>query len=401
MSEDQAAATLEPVDLRLRADPPQVMRLSRKALAIAGAGLASGIAGALIYALQPILPERPDELYADEDQAVRPGLAGAPIDYAQVPKLGPPLPGDLGRPILSAQQRGVEVSAPPIGDTSPPSTKSVPDAARTSRERAREERDTARTSRLFAAGSAVSSSPDAVTQPVASRLEPSLPPAGASRASQEIDRSARRSFLAAGAEVVAESNHRVIQPSSEFAVQAGSIIPAALITGIRSDLPGLITAQVTEPVYDSVTGRHLLIPQGSRLVGEYDAEISMGQNRVLLAWDRLILPDGRSIKLDRLPGADASGYAGLEDRVDHHWGGVFRAALVSSLLSVGAQVGNDDDDALVRALREGSSESIARTGQELVRRQMAVQPTLTIRPGTRLRVIVTRDLILEPNGGPA
>jgi type IV secretion system protein VirB10 len=184
-------------------------------------------------------------------------------------------------------------------------------------------------------------------------------------------------------------------------VQAGSVLPAALITGIRSDLPGMITAQVTQNVYDSVTGRHLLVPQGSRLIGEYDSQVSFGQNRVLLAWERLILPDGRSVQLDRLPGADAMGYSGLQDRVDQHWGGLFRAALISTLLSVGTEVGNGDEDALVRALRQGSSDSIGRTGQDLVRRQLSVQPTLTVRSGFPLRVIVTRDLVLAPSGGDA
>jgi type IV secretory pathway VirB10-like protein len=143
-------------------------------------------------------------------------------------------------------------------------------------------------------------------------------------------------------------------------------------------------------------GRYLLIPQGSRLIGEYDAEQSFGQNRVLLAWDRLILPDGRSIRLDRMPGADAMGQAGLQDRVNQHWGGLIRAALISTLLGVGTEIGNGDDDNLVRALRQGASDSVGRTGQDLVRRQMNVQPTLTIRAGFQLRVIVTRDLVLEP-----
>lgn len=156
---------------------------------------------------------------------------------------------------------------------------------------------------------------------------------------------------------------------------------------------------MTQNVYDSVTGKYLLIPQGSRLIGEYDSQVSFGQNRVLLAWDRLILPDGGSIQLDRLPGVDAAGYSGLQDRVNQHWGGMLRAALISTLLSVGTEVGSSDDDDLVRALRQGSSQSIGRTGQDLVRRQMGVQPTLTIRPGFQLRVIVTRDIVIAPSDG--
>ncbi|MAC59105.1 MAG: conjugal transfer protein TraI, partial [Novosphingobium sp.] len=145
-------------------------------------------------------------------------------------------------------------------------------------------------------------------------------------------------------------------------------------------------------------GRILLIPQGARLIGEYDSQITAGQTRVLLAWDRLILPDGRSIVLERQPGADAAGYAGLQDKVNQHWGGVFKAAMISTLLGVGTELTTDNDSDLVRALRLGTQDTINQAGQQIVRRQLNIQPTLTIRPGYPLRVIVTRDLVLEPLG---
>ena len=112
------------------------------------------------------------------------------------------------------------------------------------------------------------------------------------------------------------SPDRVVAPASTYVVQAGNIILASLITGIRSDLPG----QITENVYDSPTGRFLLVPQGTRLIGIYDSQVAFGQSRVLLVWTRLIMPNGRSIVLERQPGADTAGYAGLEDEVDNHWG---------------------------------------------------------------------------------
>ncbi len=121
--------------------------------------------------------------------------------------------------------------------------------------------------------------------------------------------------------------------------------------------------------------------------------------RLLLAWDRLILPDGRSIRLDSQPGADARGMAGLADRTDHHWGSMLRAALISTVLGVGAELGSNGDDAIVRALRDGSQDTVNQSGRRLVERQMNIPPTLTIRPGFALRVLVTRDLILEPEGG--
>jgi type IV secretion system protein VirB10 len=176
------------------------------------------------------------------------------------------------------------------------------------------------------------------------------------------------------------------------------VIPAALITGLRSDLPGQIAAQVTAPVYDSPSGRYLLIPQGARLLGEYDSRIAAGQTRLLLVWTRLILPDGRSIALTREPGTDASGAAGLEDRVDNHWRRILLAAGLATLLNLGLERGADSEDDVARAIREAAQDTIGRTGDEIVRRQLAIPPTLTIRPGFSVRLVVTQDLILEPLG---
>lgn len=396
MSAASATAPLQPADLRLRGKPPRVMRLSRKALATVGMVAAAGIGGSLIYALQPGTQTAPTELYDTDNRATTDGLSAAPKDYSEVPKLGPPLPGDLGRPILSAQQRGTDVAPPPMGTPSPPAS-AAPSPGQTARERARNEQDAARTSRMFIGSAAPTPSGPAANGPppaIAEGAVGPLPPPATGQGEQ----AAKRAFFGSGDTAASESGFRVIAPSSGSIVQAGSIIPAALITGIRSDLPGMITAQVTENVYDSVTGRHLLIPQGSRLLGDYDSQVSLGQSRVLLAWTRLILPDGRSIHLDRLPATDAAGYAGLQGRVNHHWGGIFRSALISTLLSIGTEVGSASDDDLVRAIRQGGSQSIGRTGQDLVRRQMGIQPTLEIRPGFPLRVIVTRDLVLLSHG---
>jgi type IV secretion system protein TrbI len=193
------------------------------------------------------------------------------------------------------------------------------------------------------------------------------------------------------------SGDRLEGPASKYTVQAGSVIPAALLTGIRSDLPGQVTGQVTENVYDSPTGRYLLVPQGSKLIGVYDSQVSFGQSRVLLVWTRMIFPNGRSIVLERQAGADPEGYAGLEDQVDYHWDRLFMAAALSTLLGVGSELGasNTDSD-IVRALRRGSSDGLNQTGQQVVRRNLNVQPTLTIRPGFPVRVIVNRDLVLAP-----
>ena len=161
--------------------------------------------------------------------------------------------------------------------------------------------------------------------------------------------------------------------------------------------PVMLTAQVSENVYDTPTGKYLLIPQGARLIGQYDSQIAFGQSRVLLVWTRLIMPNGKSIVLERQPGADTSGYSGPEDEVDNHWGALLKAALLSTLLSVGSEAGttgNQND--LVQAIRRGGSESFNQVGQRVVSRNLDIQPTLTIRPGFPVRVIVNRDLVLEP-----
>jgi type IV secretion system protein VirB10 len=223
------------------------------------------------------------------------------------------------------------------------------------------------------------------------------PPVDSGSAQNMQDR--KSAFLNASTDRRTISQDRLDVKASPYVVQAGAVIPAALITGIRSDLPGQITAQVTEPVYDSPTGKYLLIPQGARLIGQYDSSVAFGQNRLLLVWTRLIMPDGASIVLERLPGADTGGYAGLEDQVDNHWGMLFKAAVLSTFLSVGAEAGtSQDENNLVQAIRSGASDSISQTGQQIVQRELNIQPTLTIRPGFPVRVIVSRDLVLAPYG---
>lgn len=382
----QAAVTM-------RGDPPKVMRLSRKAIGISCALGAAVIGGSLIYALKPGGPEKPAELYNTESRNAADGLANAPKDYGQVPKLGQPLPGDLGKPILDAQNRGAVAAMPPVG-AAPPQSPELAARQRAEQERAaaqqrlEQERDSARGSRVFFGGAGGGSAAASIALPPAS--DAAIP---AAAPAQQTD--SRHTFLDRASDRRTTSPDRLTAPADAHVLQAGSIIPAALITGIRSDLPGQITAQVTQNVYDSPTGRILLIPQGSRLIGDYDADVAFGQSRVLLAWNRLILPDGRSIVLERQPGADPRGFAGLQDRTDYHWGGVLKAALVSTVLGVGAELGSGDDGNLIRALRRGSQDSINRAGEQIVSRELNVRPTLTIRPGFPVRVIVTRDLILS------
>jgi type IV secretion system protein TrbI len=379
---------------RLRADHPRVTRLSRKVLAGGTAVALVLVGGAVLWALQNSRSRgpAPDELYSTDHHNVADGLAGLPRDYAgvprQVPSLGPPLPGDLGRPILAAAQ-----------GQAPTTTTTGFDQEQQRRE---QETEAARVSRVFASTNVRETTPAAAQASSIDRAAPSSMP-GTDESFVQNGQDRKLAFVNASVDRRTTSSDRVTKPASPYVVQAGTVIPGALITGLRSDLPGQITAQVTENIFDTPSGRLLLIPQGARLIGTYDSQIAFGQSRVLLVWTRLIMPNGRSIVLERQPGADAAGYSGLEDEVDNHWGELFKAAVLSTLLAVGSELGAGSDTGnngdIIQALRRGSSDSLNQTGQKIVQRNLNIQPTLTIRPGFPVRVIVNRDLVLEPYRG--
>ncbi len=376
-------------EMQLRPDRPRVTRLSRKVLMGLGGVVAVGVGGALFFALEPNHKTASSELYNTDNRSTPDGLANLPRDYTGLPRntpqLGPPLPGDLGRPIVNA-------GVPPPGMPKPAAP---PDPEQ---QRIAQEREAARTSHLFAAAN---------TRQVAAVAAPGALPVSDGPAAPAIGGSSdltaqdnKLAFLNGAVDRRTVSPDRVQAPASPNVLQAGAVIPAALITGLRSDLPGQITAQVTEDVYDSPTGKFLLIPQGARLVGQYDAQIAFGQSRALLVWNRLIMPNGRSIVLERQPGADPEGYAGLEDEVDNHWGMLFKAAILSTLLSVGAEAGtSNNENFLLQGIRLGASQSFSQIGEQVVGRSLNVQPTITVRPGFPVRVMVTHDLVLEPYRG--
>ncbi|MGY4573706.1 TrbI/VirB10 family protein [Bradyrhizobium sp. USDA 3256] len=378
---------------RLRAEHPPVTRLSRKVLAGGSVVALLVIGGAVLWSLQSNRPrgQAADELYSTDHHNVADGITALPKDYSgiprqPVPQLGPPLPGDLGRPILAAQGQ-----PPAIG-------------ADLDQQRREQETEAARISHLFASTNGREVRPLVAT---AVRDERPVPPSATSSGddgSAQNGQDRKLAFVNASVDRRTVSPDRVARPASPYVVQAGAVIPGALITGIRSDLPGQITAQVIENVFDTPTGRFLLVPQGARLIGVYDSQVAFGQSRALLVWTRLIMPNGRSIILERQPGADGAGYAGLEDQADNHWDELFKAAALSTLLAVGTELGagsdtSSNDSAIIQALRHGASDSLNQTGQQVVRRSLNIQPTLTVRPGFPVRVIVNRDLILEPYQG--
>ena len=191
--------------------------------------------------------------------------------------------------------------------------------------------------------------------------------------------------------------HNLQDPISPYQVMTGTVIAASLLTGLNSDLPGTILAQVTQPIYDTATGQHLLIPQGSRLIGRYDSRVSFGQSRALLVWDCILFLDSTSIQISALPGTDQSGFSGLSDRVDNHYGRLLGAIGLATILGVGSELTfGDDESDLVEVIRDSVQDSTNQAGQRIVDRNLNIQPTIRVRPGWSLRVIVTQDLILRP-----
>ena len=196
----------------------------------------------------------------------------------------------------------------------------------------------------------------------------------------------------------------VENPTSPYELRAGSVMPATLISGINSELPGMIMAQVSQHIFDTPTGHNLLIPQCSRLVGTYTSNVAYGQSRVLVAWQRIVFPDGKALDLGAMPGADGAGYAGYADKVNHHYLRLFGSALLMSAITAGiaySQDRNQQTNAFGYAVPTASQEMSQALGQQLgmatanmIQKNLNISPTIEIRPGFRFNVIVTKDIAL-------
>ncbi|EPK7593113.1 TPA: TrbI/VirB10 family protein [Pseudomonas aeruginosa] len=407
-----AAPKVAPENVALRAQPRPVTRLNRRTLALMTGGLGIAVLGATLWSLQPAHrrgANEPAELYNVDRVSRSEGLDQLPADYSklppalppEVPELGPPLPGDLGPAIVRSQQPAVASYAPPGQD---------PAAAE--RDARRKEAEAAAGSSVFFRTSTQNAAPVAQSQVAAApsftanaAFDP-LAAGPASTAAQPADPTAvqnrqdqKEAFLK-GASTETRNSGNLTLPASPYQVMAGTVIAGALVTGIKSDLPGDVIATVTEPIYDTATGRFLLIPQGSRILGRYNSQVSYGQSRVQVVWNRIILPDTSSLTLDNLAGTDPAGYAGLEDGVDWHWDRIFAGAALTTLLGVGAELAapenRQDGDRVIIAGRDSLQDSVNQVGQEMTRRNLNIQPTLTERPGLPVRIIVNRDLVLRP-----
>ncbi len=358
MTEAAAQAGPAPApDLSIRARPPSPRRLSRKVL-MTGAIIAGGIiAMALFFGLS----ERPDR-YAAQTEAQ--AAAGGPPESIRNAS-GQYEAGDLPDAQLEAPRDMLWGDQPPPGEgeLEPP-------------------RDTAWSGQSGAASDARPAEPD---------------PQSVARASPIVFAGAERANASGEAGDDARLDARLLPPRSRYELMAGSVIPAALVTELNSDLPGRAIAQVTANVFDSVAGEHLLIPQGARLIGTYESDTTYGDRRLLLVWNRLIFPNGWSISLQNMEGADPGGAAGLRDRTDNHLDRLAIAIGLSAIISVVAENAEDDDaDNLGQSVGDAAAAEAARTGARIVDRDLSVRPTLRVRAGGAVRVLVTRDIQLRP-----
>ena len=409
-----------PPNLSLRARPRAVRRFSRKALLGGSIILAGVMCAALAVALQApdYDDEQSNELYNVTHKPIADGLAQLPSSYADIkPKLGPPLPGDLGAAYLIKREELLppEPLTKPIKPAKLASYAAPKSVAENYQPAPVYETPKAKSGLFFKlsgnarSGGGVNAIPsppqfaglDAALIPQPPQI-PNLGSPPSAFDSNPIDydpnkQGVKQAFLDKDTDGIYNS-HGLVSPRSPYQVMAGNLIPASLVTGINSDLPGQVIGQVTENVYDTVTGQHLLIPQGSRLIGRYDSVVAFGQSRALIIWTRLILPNGDSIQLDNLPGSDAQGFAGLKDKVDRHTWQFIKGVALSSLLSVGSELASDDGDRLTRALQNAGQDTANIAGQRIIDRNLNVQPTIKIRQGWRFNVIVSRDLILKPYG---
>ena len=404
--------------LEIRGRPRPVKRFSKRALMILlGTGSAI-VLGSLAFALQGPKegtdgPAR--ELYNTGHNPEADGLATLPKSYGEIAPeddvLGPPLPGDLGTPILKAQREGRMGLPEQDAPESDPMRGQLTALEAELRAREAALSDAARGSGVFfqvgastgsksVGGGVASPSAASISFPDLSAFAPSGGSAFGSSLNEDPNRQARKlDFLGAETDPSIYNPHRLETPVSPYQLMAGTIIPATLLTGVNSDLPGQVIAQVTSPVYDTVTGESVLVPQGARLIGRYDSVIAFGQSRALLVWSRIVMPDGSSIRIDNLAGVDARGYAGLEDKVDYHSWKLLQGVALSTLLGVGSELASDDEGDIARALRRSAQTGANEAGQEIVRRNPDVQPSITIRPGWRLAVLVNKDIVLKPYQG--
>jgi type IV secretory pathway VirB10-like protein len=387
-----AGAPKSPDSLQLRGSPLASARLSKKA-ALFTVGAFSVILGFIIV---NVSKERPTPASAENAQqkTLQPAMNAANTLTKDVPAIAP----EIDEP--------VEQPAPRLPASTQPAVAREP--VRTSEDEARMA-DTAIAKFHDDGGriqpaSLMQSASDAVGGNLVSRRdayeeededEPDL-----NRQAQKL------AFLRQKHESV-YLDSRLKAPRSDFEIKTGTVIPSILVTELNSDLPGEIVAQVSQNVYDTATGKHLLIPQGAKLFGRYDSQVAFGQGRLLVSWQRLIYPNAHTIELDGMSGHDSEGKAGFSDRVNNHYGRLFGFALLTSTLTAAYQLSQPEDDRSADRLpsdREVAAgavgQQMTQLGLEIARRNLRVQPTVEVRKGYRLNVMVNKDVIFPASYQP-
>jgi type IV secretion system protein TrbI len=395
------ASKLPPDHPGLRLEGPQARTLRRGPVIVASTLLAATVAIAAFVALSPkaheaqaatpALPEGASKNITIPDSVAN--AQGNDADLHPPPKLGPPLDGadpektpakaggasSLGRQALrqlAREQREKAFSSPILADLEAPQ-QDLPAAA---------------------AGAAAGLLGAAVNQSATKAEQPAAPVAGGGDANLQQHKA---DFLGHdGANNATYLSQPVLMPRSPYEVKAGTIIPTTLLTGINSDLPGQIVGQVRENVYDTVTGAYLLIPQGSRLIAAYDSAVSFGQERVLVCWNRLIRPDGVSISLECMPGVDLAGSSGFSDEVNHHWWRIVTGVALGTLLSATADraAGNVSgySPTVPQLWAANAGGAVNQAATQITQKNLAIQPTITIRPGYSVNVLVSKDIVIQP-----
>jgi len=395
-----------PETLELRARPQPVTRINRKVLIGGAAVFLTLLSGIVLVALKPPslkLAER-QELINVENKPITDGLNKLPATYEGVqpanpaPQATPPpapkliLP-DTGLPLDDAESARLARMAGQARESQVFFRLQLKQQPQDSTSSGARSEPAPRSSRTTADADVATLSLLRATERAQALAKGDLEYTG----TDSTEATRKLAFLQSGPDKDIYNPHGLQTPASPYQLMAGTVIAASLVTGLNSDLPGFVIAQVTENIYDTVSGRFLLIPQGARLIGKYDNVIAFGQERALVVWQRIILPDGSSVVIENLPATDTGGYAGLADEIDLHTWKLLKGVALATVLGVGSKLafGSSDSD-LIRALQLSTQTTTNRAGQRLIERNLNVQPTITVRPGWPLRVIVHKDIVLRP-----
>jgi len=407
-----------------RSQAPQVKRFNRKTVAVLLAAMV--LIAALAFGTA--LSRRPPGLVGADSAAQKTpasstatdSINSLPSDYSQIkrpPPLGAPIPGDIGAiaqasgHMAAQQQSGAATGPRPLTALEQYEMQQALERAKRA-DRAREGGFSFVNNGAGGAGLGGSDQVAEAQRMIAAGLPGARPgglmPTGAT-AGEPSTRTARdddnrqddKSRFMNDRTGRFDLAKPEMQPRSPYTIFGGTSIPGVLITGINSDLPGQIKGQISQNVYDTVTGQHLLLPQGTSIVGQYDSRVTYGQSRVLIVWTRLIRPDGSNIDLEGMPGVDLSGYAGLTGDVDRHIWRLLTAVVLGSVIQAGTQAGSSVNSfggstSFSDAARQGIGSGVNDATQQIVRKELNIQPTITVAPGERFNIFTTKDIIMTP-----